>query len=89
MFAFALWDGRRRTLLLARDRVGKKPLFYALKDGSLTFASELRALMEGRWINREIERVAVDCFLAYGYDPPHVDIRRRQETAARSLPSGA
>ena len=48
MFAFALWDERRQRLLLARDRVGKKPLFYALRDGVLSFASELQRAAAGR-----------------------------------------
>jgi asparagine synthase (glutamine-hydrolysing) len=69
MFAFALWDDRRQRLLLARDRVGKKPLFYSLRDQSLSFASELRALMEDRAIPRDIDPAAVDCYLAYGYVP--------------------
>lgn len=69
MFAFALWDARRRSLLLARDRVGKKPLFYAHRDGALSFASELGALIEDREIARRIDPQAVDCFLAYGYVP--------------------
>ena len=47
MFAFALWDGRQGELLLARDRVGKKPLFYCERAGALSFASELRALHAG------------------------------------------
>ena len=75
MFAFALWDTRRRRLLLARDRIGKKPLFYSATDGGLAFASELRALIEdpnvprGRWTPR-----AIDCFLAYGYVPAPLSI---------------
>jgi asparagine synthase (glutamine-hydrolysing) len=69
MFAFALWDRRRRRLLLARDRVGKKPLYYAWRDGQLTFASELRALLEDQTIPREVDSVALDRFLAYGYVP--------------------
>ena len=56
MFAFALWDARRAALLLARDRVGKKPLFYALRDGVLSFASELAALLADTTIPREVDR---------------------------------
>lgn len=69
MFAFALWDRQRRRLLLARDRVGKKPLFYAEHAGGLSFASELGALLEDRDIARDVDPVAVDRFLAYGYVP--------------------
>jgi asparagine synthase (glutamine-hydrolysing) len=69
MFAFALWDRRQRQLLLARDRIGKKPLFYSVRDGALSFASELGALMQDREIPREIDPAAIDCYLAYGYVP--------------------
>jgi asparagine synthase (glutamine-hydrolysing) len=69
MFAFALWDNRRDQLLLARDRVGKKPLFYAERDGVLSFASELAALMQDPGISREIDHHALDAYLAYGYIP--------------------
>jgi asparagine synthase (glutamine-hydrolysing) len=67
MFAFALWDERRRRLLIARDRVGKKPLFYAEYEGRLSFASELAALMADPSIPREVDPAAIDCYLAYGY----------------------
>jgi asparagine synthase (glutamine-hydrolysing) len=67
MFAFALWDARRRRLLIARDRVGKKPLYYCERDGRLSFASELAALMADDEIPREVDPAAVDCYLAYGY----------------------
>lgn len=67
MFAFALWDERRRRLLIARDRVGKKPLFYAQRGGSLSFASELAALVVDPDIPREIDAAAIDCYLAHGY----------------------
>jgi asparagine synthase (glutamine-hydrolysing) len=69
MFAFAVWDERRRRLVLARDRVGKKPLFYSLGPGRLSFASELRALMEDPEIPREVDPSAIDCYLAYSYIP--------------------
>src|SRR5205085_2894831 len=68
-FAFAIWDGRRRRLLLARDRVGKKPLFYCAREGELSFASELHALMAEPSIPREIDPTSIDCYLAYGYIP--------------------
>ncbi len=82
MFAFALWDERRRQLLVARDRVGKKPLFYAFRDGALSFASELRALMEDREIPRDLDFAALDCYLAYGYVPAPLSVFR----AVRKLP---
>src|SRR4051794_644976 len=69
MFAFALWDRSRQQLLLARDRVGKKPLLYALRDGVLSFASELSALLANDEIPREVDFTAVDRYLAFGYVP--------------------
>ena len=69
MFALAIWDERRRTLVLARDRLGKKPLFYSEAGGALTFASELNALMADPAIPRELDHAALDCYLAYGYVP--------------------
>ncbi|MCW3015828.1 MAG: hypothetical protein JWO02_2920, partial [Solirubrobacterales bacterium] len=69
MFAFALWDARRRTLMLARDRIGKKPLFYALRDDTLTFASELGALLCDPEQPRAADPVALDRYLMYGYVP--------------------
>jgi asparagine synthase (glutamine-hydrolysing) len=76
MFAFSLWDERRQQLLLARDRVGKKPMLYTLRDGVLTWASEMRALLAGADIPREVDPVALDAFLALGYVPaPHSVLR--------------
>jgi asparagine synthase (glutamine-hydrolysing) len=69
MFAFAVWDSRRRSLFLARDRVGKKPLFYARADGQFVFASELQALVEHPSVRREVDPAAVDRYLTYGYIP--------------------
>jgi asparagine synthase (glutamine-hydrolysing) len=65
MFAFALWDRRERRLLLARDRVGKKPLFYAQDGDRLWFASEPRAILETGQVPREVDYEAIDLFLHY------------------------
>ena len=70
MFAFALWDARAESLFLARDRLGKKPLYYAeLPNGRIVFGSELKALLVDPEISREIDPYAVDDFFAYGYIP--------------------
>jgi asparagine synthase (glutamine-hydrolysing) len=69
MFALAVWDEPRRQLLLARDRLGKKPLFYSQRTGALTFASELNALMADPEIPRDLDYAALDSYLAYGYVP--------------------
>jgi len=76
MFAFALWDSRRRRLLIARDRVGKKPLFYNLRGGGLSFASELRALLQDPEVPRELDAQAIDAYLAYGYIPAPLSVFR-------------
>ncbi|MFZ1058680.1 MAG: asparagine synthase (glutamine-hydrolyzing) [Candidatus Rokuibacteriota bacterium] len=69
MFAFGLWDQRAQTLLLARDRVGKKPLFYAEVDGQWVFASELQGLLQHPGLGREVDWTALDDYLTYGYVP--------------------
>jgi asparagine synthase (glutamine-hydrolysing) len=69
MFAFALWDANARRLMLARDRVGKKPLFYARRPGALTFASELQSLLQDDTIPTDVDHHALDCYLAYQYVP--------------------
>jgi asparagine synthase (glutamine-hydrolysing) len=69
MYAFAIWDRRRRRLLLARDRVGKKPLFYAARDGRLAFASEPRAILADEGFPREVDALAIDLFLHYQVVP--------------------
>jgi asparagine synthase (glutamine-hydrolysing) len=72
MFAFAVWDEAKRTLLFARDRIGKKPLYYALVHGVLYFASEIQALYNLPGLTGELDDVAIDLFLTYGYIPsPH------------------
>jgi len=69
MFAFAIWDIPRQQLMLARDRVGKKPLVYRLQDGVITFASEMSALLEDPEIDRDVDHEALDAYLALGYVP--------------------
>ena len=69
MFAFAIWDSKRRSLLLARDRVGKKPLFWARRGRTIWFASEIRALLEDPELDREIDLAAVSAYLALQYVP--------------------
>ncbi len=85
MFVFALWDRRRGTLFMARDRLGKKPLHYArLADGSLYFASELASFAEVPGLSRRVSATAVDDFFAYGYIPdPRHDLRGHRQAARR------
>jgi asparagine synthase (glutamine-hydrolysing) len=79
MFAVAIWDGRRRRLVLARDRFGIKPLYYRAVEGELAFASELRALPRG-----EIDLEALEAFLAFNSIPAPLTIFRD----VRKLPAG-
>lgn len=70
MFAFALWDRNQETLFLARDRLGKKPLYYSLlPSGELVFGSELKALLMHPGIARALDPQAVEDYFAYGYVP--------------------
>lgn len=69
MFALALWDGPRRRLVLARDRFGKKPLFYHVGSEGLVFASELGALMQSQHVERRPDLDAIDAFLCLQYVP--------------------
>lgn len=69
MFAFAIWDARERSLLVARDRFGEKPLFYSDRGGQLAFASELTALAAGAELGEELDPLAVDDYFVYGYVP--------------------
>src|SRR5262245_45830747 len=69
MFAFAIWDGRSRTLFLARDRVGKKPLFYFRGEDRFLFASEIKALLTDDGVPHQPDPVAIDTFLMLGYVP--------------------
>lgn len=69
MFAFALYDSQQQMLFLARDRAGEKPLFYHYADGTLRFASELKALLADTSLSRKINHDALDCYLAMGFVP--------------------
>ncbi len=70
MFAFALWDRRSETLTLCRDRLGKKPLYYAeLPNKQIIFGSELKALRTHPALSQKIDPRAVDDYFAYGYIP--------------------
>ncbi len=70
MFAFGLWDRHKKTLFLARDRLGIKPLYYALlPDGLFIFGSELKSLLAYPGVTREIDPCAVEDYFAYGYVP--------------------
>jgi asparagine synthase (glutamine-hydrolysing) len=69
MFAFAIWDKIENKLFLARDRLGKKPLFYAVRGNSLIFASQIKALLEDEKIQRHINLRGLHNYLTYGYVP--------------------
>jgi asparagine synthase (glutamine-hydrolysing) len=76
MFAFALWDSKREQLLLARDRMGEKPLYYAAPRGWIVFASELHAVLAHPAVSRELDLHAVSRYLAYDFVPaPYSMIR--------------
>ena len=69
MFSIAIWDAPRRRLVLARDRLGKKPLVYARWRDGLVFASEIQALLRLEDLNRSVDRDAIAEYLTYGYVP--------------------
>ncbi len=84
MFALALWDKRRHRLLLARDRFGIKPLYYREHKGGLSFASELKAMLEQPGFSRAIDPKAVAAYLAFNSIPAPLTIFAE----ARKLPPG-
>lgn len=69
MFSVAIWDRPRRRLVLARDRLGQKPLYYAHQPGRLSFSSELKSLACLSDLHREVDPAALDAFLTYQYVP--------------------
>ena len=84
MFAFALWDAPARTLVLARDRLGIKPLYYAVLPDQIIFASELKALVEHPAIDRTLDLTALSRYLAHEYVPAPASIF----SSVRKLPAG-
>jgi asparagine synthase (glutamine-hydrolysing) len=80
MFGLAIWDARTQQLILARDRAGEKPLFYAKPRGEVIFASELQCLLRHPDISRELDPIAIGEYLRLGYIPeprtPFRDVRR-------------
>jgi asparagine synthase (glutamine-hydrolysing) len=75
MYAFAIWDRPRRRLLLARDRFGEKPLFYAVRGDELVFASEVNALRCGLHADPPLDPRSVSAFLTLGYVPGELSVR--------------
>jgi asparagine synthase (glutamine-hydrolysing) len=69
MFAFAIWDNRRQILLLARDRIGIKPLYYHLTENSLVFGSEIKALFADSDVKRTVDLSMIDRFLSFYFVP--------------------
>jgi asparagine synthase (glutamine-hydrolysing) len=76
MFSIAIWDSRNRKLVLARDRVGKKPLFYAADDQRIIFGSELKALLAAEMFSREIDTHGLSDYFSFGYIPAPKTIYR-------------
>jgi asparagine synthase (glutamine-hydrolysing) len=69
MFAFATWDTRRELLLIGRDRMGKKPLYYWHGDGTLVFASEIKGVLAHPAVPRRLNERAISAYLTFGYVP--------------------
>ena len=74
MFAFAIWDIRKRKLFLARDRFGIKPLFYASRYGHMYFASEMKAILASQEIARDMDETALACYFTLSYIPAPLTI---------------
>lgn len=85
MFGFALWDARKRSLLVARDHLGIKPLYYSFTDNGFVFASELKALLGGELVSPSLDRTALTGYLAYGA----VQEPRTIVEQVKALPAGS
>jgi asparagine synthase (glutamine-hydrolysing) len=84
MFAFAIWDARDRSLLLVRDRLGIKPMFFAERGGAVVFGSEIKALLASGIVDRTLDAQALDDYFAYGF----IRSPRSIYTGVRSLLPG-
>ena len=84
MFAFAVWDEPRRRLLIGRDRLGKKPLYYWTGGGRLVFASEIKGVLANAGVPRQLDPGAIPAYLTFGYVPTP----RTFFAGVRSLPPG-
>jgi asparagine synthase (glutamine-hydrolysing) len=84
MFAIAIWNARTRTLFLARDRLGIKPLHYFVDRQRLVFGSELKAVLAAPCVSRALDWTAVDAFFTYGYIPAPWTVYR----SVKKLPAG-
>jgi len=80
MFAFAIWDENKNQLFIARDRFGKKPLYYTQIDDTFYFASEIKALFATEFIKGEIDPSAIDEYLRFGYIPPYRTVYKNIQT---------
>ncbi len=69
MYGYAIWDARQETLFLARDRLGKKPIYYTVVNGSLLFGSEIKAILAHPEVPREVDQAALDAYLTFQYVP--------------------
>jgi len=74
MFAFTIWDEKEEVLMLARDRLGKKPLLYYYKNGIFCFSSEFSSLLASGLIDKEIDPKAINYYLTFGYIPAPMTI---------------
>ncbi len=69
MFSIALWDSLKKRLILVRDRVGKKPLYYTISNKNIFFASEIKSILENKAIKREVDKKSLSYYLSYSYVP--------------------
>jgi asparagine synthase (glutamine-hydrolysing) len=91
MFAFTLWDAKRRRLLIARDRLGIKPVYYSVRGGSLFFGSEIKSLKASGQVSLEIDPAAIDDLFTYNFIPAPRSIyhlSRYPQAQTRSSPHG-